>query len=166
MKEVLNKILKGLIKIIKLITKLFMSTYPLSTNHFTVSWGGSRIGVTEVTGLSMGIETILYREGSSPEYSPDKMPGQMKNDNVILKRGIVKSDNEFYEWLNTIQLNKVERRDLIISLLNEEHEPVISWKLKNAFPVRIEWSDLKANANEPAFESIEITHEGMTVEND
>ena len=140
-----------------------MSNYPLSTNHFTVEWGGQRIGFTEVSGLSIEMELISYREGASPEYSNTKMPGQIKHTNIVLKRGISQGDNDFYDWLNTVKLNSIERRDIVISLLNEEHEPVVSWRVKNAFPVKIEWSDLKANASEPAIETIEIAHEGISV---
>lgn len=162
----MNHILRKTINFLILKIKRFMSNYVLTTNHFQVEWGGTRIGFTEVSGLSIETEPINYRQGSSPEYSPTKMPGQIEYSNIILKRGITESDNEFYQWLNTISHNKIERRDLTISLLNENHEPVIKWKLRNAFPVRIAWSDLKANANEPAMESIEITHEGFSVQND
>lgn len=162
----MSNIVKKIIHILKLIIKRLMSNYPLTTNHFLVEWGGTRVGFTEISGLSIGVELINYREGSSPEFSSQKIPGQLKYNNLILKRGIVKSDNEFYNWLNTIQHNTIERRDLTISLLNEAHEPVIVWKLKNAFPVKIEWSDLRANSNEPAIETIEIVHEGMRVQNE
>ncbi len=141
-------------------------SYPLTTNHFQVEWGGTRVGFTEVTGLSIGMEPIEYREGSSLEYSSQKMPGALKHNTIVLKRGIVRSDNEFFNWLSTINHNKVERRDLTISLLNENHEPVLVWKLKNAFPVKMAWSDLKANGNEPAIETIEIAHEGLQVQNE
>jgi hypothetical protein len=30
-------------------------------------------------------------------------------------------DSDFYKWINTTSLNTVERRDIIISLLNETH---------------------------------------------
>ncbi len=42
---------------------------PLSTYHFTVQWGGSRISFTEVSGLDIEIEVIHHREGVSPEYN-------------------------------------------------------------------------------------------------
>jgi phage tail-like protein len=82
-----------------------------------------------------------------------------------MKRGILPNDNEFFDWLNTTSLNKVERRDLIISLLNESHEPVMTWKAVNAFPVKVEGPGLKATGNEVAIESIEVAHEGLTIEN-
>jgi phage tail-like protein len=56
----------------------------------------------------------------------------------------------------------VERRDITISLLNEEHDPVITWSVKRAFPIKVQASDLKADGNEVAIESLEIAHEGLT----
>ena len=141
-----------------------MSNYPLTTSHFKVEWGGTRTGFTEISGLSIEAKSIKYREGDSAVHSTEKIPGQLKYNNIILKRGLKKNDLEFYDWIKTIQHDKVERRDITISLLNENHEPVIVWKLKNAFPINIEWSDLRANANEPAIESIEINHEGIFIE--
>ncbi|OIO82092.1 MAG: phage tail protein [Gallionellaceae bacterium CG1_02_60_948] len=139
--------------------------YPLPVFHFSVQWGGTRIGFSEVTGLTQENQAIEYREGNFPEYSTIKMPGMRKFSNVTLKRGIVKSDNEFFRWLATVSLNTVERRDIIISLLNENHEPVMTWKVLNAFPVKVEGPQLKATGNEVAIESIELAHEGLSLEN-
>lgn len=140
--------------------------YPLPVFHFRVEWGGKRIGFSEVTGLTQENQAIEYRDGSFPEYSSIKMPGLRKFSNITMKRGVVKSDNEFFVWLNTIKLNTVERRDLTISLLNENHDPVMVWKVHKAFPVKVEGPQLKATGNEVAIESIEIAHEGLEVQND
>lgn len=142
-----------------------MADYPLPKFHFMVEWGGTRIGFTEVTGLSIENEVIEYREGSSPEYNKVKMPGLHKYGNITLKRGVFASDNSFFEWLNTVKLHTIERRDLIISLLNENHEPVVTYKVKNAWPVKIQAPDLKSDANEVAVETIELAHEGLVIEN-
>ncbi len=139
--------------------------YPLVKFHFSVEWGGTNIGFTEVTGLDVETELIEYRQGASPEYSKIKMPGLRKYSNITLKRGSFKNDNEFFQWFNTVQLNTIERRDIIISLLNEEHEPVIVWKVKNAFPVKVQSTDLKGDGNETAIETLEIAHEGFTIQN-
>lgn len=142
-----------------------MANYPLPKFHFRVEWGGSRIGFTEVTGLNLETEVIEYRDGSSPEYNKIKMPGLRKFGNITLKRGTFANDNEYYAWFNTVNLNQIERRDITISLLNENHEPVVVWKVKNAFPIKIQSPDLKSDANEAAIESIEIAHEGLTIQN-
>jgi phage tail-like protein len=140
--------------------------YPLPVFHFTVQWGGTRIGFSEVSGLTQENQAIEYRDGDFKEYSSIKMPGLRKFNNISMKRGIVKSDNEFFKWLSTVKLNTVERRDLVISLPNEEHNPVMVWKVQNAFPVKVEGPGLKATGNEAAIESIEIAHEGLELQND
>jgi len=140
-----------------------MATYPLPKFHFQVQWGGVRIGFTEVTGLDMQVEAIEYREGNSPEYSKIKMPGMHKFSNITLKRGTIAGDSDFYKWVNTINLTVSERRDIIISLLNETHAPVMTWKAKNAFPVKVQASDLKSDGNEVAIETLELAHEGLNI---
>jgi len=143
-----------------------MAEYPLSKFHFQVDWGGTNIGFTEVSGLDVETDPIEYRQGASPEYFKIKMPGMQKYSNITLKRGTFASDNEYFAWWNTVKLNTIERRDLTISLLNEEHEPVVVWKVKNAWPTKIQSTDLKADGNEVAIESMELVHEGLTVQND
>ncbi|HLU88484.1 MAG TPA: phage tail protein [Cyclobacteriaceae bacterium] len=142
-----------------------MAEYPLPKFHFLVEWGGSQVGFTEVTGLDITTEVIEYRDGANPDYTPVKMPGQRKFSNVTLKRGTFSNDNQFYEWFNSVSLNTIERRDLIISLLNENHEPVVVWKVKNAWPTKITPTDLKSDGNEVAMESVELVHEGLTIQN-
>jgi phage tail-like protein len=141
-----------------------MANYPLPKFHFRVEWGGSKIGFSEVTGLNIENELIEYRDGSSPEYHKIKMPGLQKYGNITLKRGMFTGDNEFFQWLNTVSLAKIDRRDVTISLLNENHEPVYLWRVKNAFPTKVTAPDLKSDANEVAVESVEIAHEGLVIE--
>jgi phage tail-like protein len=143
-----------------------MAEYPIPKFHFQVDWGGSKIGFTEVSGLDVETEVIEYRDGASPEYSKRKMPGMQKYSNITLKRGTFATDNEYFNWWNTVKLNTIERRDITISLLNENHEPVVVWKVKNAWPTKIQSTDLKAEGNEVAIESMELVHEGLTIENE
>ena len=138
--------------------------YPLPKFHFQVKWDpGTRIGFTEVTGLDTQVEAIEYREGSSKDYSKMKMPGLHKFSNITLKRGTVAKDNEFFDWISEITLNKVIRRDVLISLLDEAHTPIMTWKALNAFPVKVQASDLKADGNEVAIETLELAHEGLSI---
>lgn len=140
-----------------------MADYPLPKFHFSVEWGGTNLSFTEVTGLNVQTEVIEYRAGASPEYHKIKMPGMQKFENITLKRGSFQGDNQFYEWWNTVQLNTIERRDLTIKLLNEIHEPVVVWKVINAWAVKVQSSDLKADGNEVAIETLEVAHEGLTI---
>ncbi|MBL4703141.1 MAG: phage tail protein [Flavobacteriales bacterium] len=138
--------------------------YPVSAFHFSVEWGGTRIGFTEVSGLSAELQSIDYREGSSNEFHVTKMPGMPQFSNITLKRGVYSSDNEFFQWLNSVKMNNIDRRDLTISLLNEMHEPMMVWSIKDAWPCKVEGPSLNSTGNEVAVESIELCHEGLTVE--
>ena len=138
------------------------TTYPVPVFHFQVEWGGTRIGFTEVSGLSTELQPIDYREGSALNYNVTKMPGMPKYADISLKRGIFAGDNEFYQWITTVQLNKIDRRDITISLLNENHEPVMVWKVSAAWPSKVEGPSLKSTGNEVAIESITLVHEGIT----
>jgi phage tail-like protein len=141
-----------------------MADYPIAKFHFSVEWApGTRIGFTEVTGLTMESDVIEYREGSNPLFHKVKMPGLQKLANITLKRGTFIGDIEFNEWINSIEMNKVERRDVTIKLLNEKHEPVITWQVLNAWPVKVQSSDLKADGNEVAIETMELAHEGIKI---
>jgi len=147
--------------------------YPIQNFHFQVEWGGARIGFSKVRNLGMGTHYIEYRQGSDPEYSPIKVPGRQYFDNIILERGVFQGDNEFYDWWKTTRLfqegnsrGSVYRRDITIAILGETHEPVVVFKVKNAFPVRLQISDLDAQANEIVIETVEIAHEGLVIQND
>lgn len=141
--------------------------YPLPKFHFQVEWGGTRVGFTEITGLSFETEVIEYREGSSPVYNKTKQPGLTKFSNVVLKRGVFLGDFEFFQlWKKTLffQEGKAKfRRDIVIKLLDEEHKPVISWILSKAWPTKVEYGDLNADANEILIESMELVHEGLSI---
>lgn len=139
--------------------------YPLPKFHFEVQWGGTRIGFTEVTGLEVTTEKIEYRDGASKEYHKVRMPGMQTFGDLTLKRGVFAADNEFYAWWNSVSLNTIERRDITISLLNENHEPVVIWKVKKAWPTKVTSTDLNSSGNETAIETLVLTHEGLTMEN-
>ena len=138
--------------------------YPLPGFRFQVEWGAKTIEFMEVTGLNFEVQVLEYRHGSSPDYSTTKMAGLRKYGNVTMKRGTFKGRNEYFEWYKTFKMHKPERRDISIYLLDEEGQWVVKWNLRAAWPVKITASDLKASGNEIAIETIELAHEGMTIE--
>ena len=142
-----------------------MTDYPIPKFHFQADWGGVRIGFTEVSGLDAETEVIEYRDGASPEYSKTKIPGMQKFPNLVMKRAVFASDNDYFSWWNTVALNTVQKRSVTISLLNEKHEPVVVWRVKNAWPAKLSSTDLKADGNEIAIETIELAHDGLVIEN-
>jgi len=142
-------------------------TYPLTTLHFQVSWGDSQqtSSFSEVSGLTMEADAIDYRGGADKQLTVRKVPGLRKTGNVTLKRGIVPSEagNGLFEWYNSINTGSVQRRTVTISLLNEARELVMTWTVRDAWPVKIEGPGLKGSGNEIAIESMELVNEGVQV---
>jgi phage tail-like protein len=140
-----------------------MANYPLPVFHFSVSLGGgSPIGFSEVSGLSQEVQAIEYRDGlMSATTLPLKSPGLKKAGNITLKRGMLTGNNDLYNWLNNNGKPGVDRRDLTITLLNDENNPVFVWSVAQAWPVKIDGPGLKATGNETAIESVELVHEGI-----
>jgi phage tail-like protein len=140
--------------------------YPLPRFHFQVDWGGTKISFTEITGLDMQVELIEYRHSDSKDFNKIKMPGMRKFSNIVMKRGKFEQDFDYNKWLDEIANERSgARRDVVIRLLNEKHEPVAAWSAARCFPVKVTAPDLKSDANETAIESIEIAHEGLKLMN-
>lgn len=77
----------------------------------------------------------------------------------------MRSDNQFWDWFNQIKMNTIQRVPVTISLLDEQGKPTMVWTLSKAWPTKITGTDLKAEGNEVAIETIEIAHEGLTIAN-
>lgn len=144
------------------------TNYPLPAFHFEVKWSNEdtdAVPFSEVSGLSVEHQVIEYRNGNSKEFSTIKMPGLQKYGNVTLKRGALAKDNSLFDWWDRSKSgkNQIERRNVVISLLDEGHEPVITWQLQNAFPVKMDNANYNSTSNEVLIESIELAHEGIKV---
>ena len=139
-------------------------TYPMSAYHFIVEIDGlNTIAFTEVSGLSASVDVVELRDGSSPESFPVKMPGLSKVSNVVLKRGITKGNNDFFNWFQSSR-EKTDRRNVAIKLLDEEKNTVMVWLLTNAFPSNIQYTGLQALSSEAALEELELAYESLRVE--
>jgi phage tail-like protein len=139
--------------------------WPLPKFHFQVKWDTTVMRFQEVSGLDTETQAIEYRHGDHPVFSTMKMPGIKKFGNITMKKGIFKSDNKFWDWYNQIKMNTIKRVPVTISLLDEAGGATMTWTLANAWPTKISGTDLKADGNEVAIESIEIAHEGLTIAN-
>ena len=139
--------------------------WPLPKFHFSVKWDNEVMSFQEVGGLDVQSEEIRYRKGDNEIFSPIKMPGLRKYGNVTMKKGIYKGGNELWKWLDAIKKGMIERKTVVISLLDGDGKAVMVWTLKNAWPTKITGTDLKAEGDQVAIESIEIVHEGLEIAN-
>ena len=84
-----------------------------------------------------------------------------KFSNITIKRETFASTKgQFYEmWKKNVFFQEGEeqfRGDLTISLLDEKHEPVVTWEAADAWLLKLQSTDLKADGNEIAIESAEF----------
>jgi phage tail-like protein len=142
--------------------------YPMTTLHFEVSWQDSQntTSFSEVSGLTMEAELVEYRGGADLQLATRKQPGLKKVGPVTLKRGIAPAEagNGLYEWFNTIIAGDVQRRTVTVSLLNEERTPAMTWKIRDAWPTKIEGPGLKSTGTDVAIESVEFACEAIEIE--
>ena len=136
---------------------------PITNFHFIVNFGSETTTFQEVILPESEIEVIEYRDGSDVSPSVRKIPGLVKYSNLILKRGLTKS-LELYEWFKQTKQGTLERRDIIVSILNKEREPFATWKFKNCWPTKYGGSTLNANGNEIIIETLEIAIEDVDLE--
>ena len=98
---------------------------------------------SEVSGLDKNYDPITYKEcreesdTATPYPRLMYMPGQLQPINISLKKGLVvkKSVPVLWDWFNSIRLNRVEKKDITISLCDEAGTPLVEWLAKKALGV-------------------------------
>jgi phage tail-like protein len=118
---------------------------------------------SEVSGLTAEGDAVDYREGSDLQPNVRKLVGLRKYSNITLKRGYTQ-DKTLWQWFTNIANGLPDRRNVTIVLHNERREPVMRWHAESAWINKIEGPSLKASGNEIAMESVELVHEGLTLE--
>jgi len=110
-----------------------------------VKWESAVMSFEEVVGLAL--DTQAARTAGT----------------VLMKKGVFKSDQKFWEWFNQFKTSATRRVPITVSLMDEAGRPIRAWTLTNAWPAKVTGPDLKATGNEVAIDTIEIAHEGLTV---
>jgi phage tail-like protein len=87
-----------------------------------------------------------------------RYPGRAKYGDLVLKRGLLKG-SKVWEWAqNCIENLDIDPRDVNVTLLNEKHEPLMTWHLVGAYPVKWSISDLSATANAFVVETLTLSY--------
>ncbi|PHM45254.1 phage tail protein [Xenorhabdus mauleonii] len=136
--------------------------YPIPTYRFIVSIGNEQIPFNSVSGLDIQHDIIEYKDGTGGYY---KMPGQRQAINITLRKGVFSGDTKLFDWINSIQLNRVEKKDISISLTNESGtEILMTWNVVNAFPTQLTSPNFDATSNEIAIQEITLTADRITIQ--
>ncbi|MEZ6134625.1 MAG: phage tail protein [Pirellulaceae bacterium] len=117
---------------------------------------------TEASGLEVEVTPIEYRNGNE-DITVRKIPGLKKFTNITLKRGIT-GDIEFWNWIRTGMTGNVQRADGSIVLLDEDRDEVLRWNFTRGWACKHTGPGLNATNNEIAMDTLEICHEGLSVD--
>ena len=126
---------------------------------------GPEAGFAEVSGLSMEIELIEYRNGNSRENQVMKLPGLSKVGNVTLKRGLIGS-LALWRWIDQIRNGDAAAlRTVTIHLQNEDRSAIVqTWRLLRARIVKHTSGPFNAKGNDVAMEEIVLAFERLELE--
>lgn len=149
-------------------------TYPPVSFFFEVKFLGRNLDKIEVetrfqsvTGLSVELQTESLVEGGENRFE-HILPTRAKYNPLTLKRGLVK-DSQLVKWCNDAILNfDIQPMDLLVNLLHVKRpdnaqppgavEPLMTWKVINAWPRKWSVSDFDAEKSSVAIESLELNY--------
>lgn len=142
---------------------------PYGAYNFVVDFGGSEAptsaqgGFSDVSGLGTEITLMEYRQGNDVENRVRKVPGLHKAGDVTLKRGVM-GLKSFWDWINIVRRDPEHKRTVHIVLQDEQHNPVLAWKLINARPMKWTGPTLAAKGgSEVAIEEMTFSAEGIDI---
>jgi phage tail-like protein len=140
-----------------------MTVYPLTGFHFLVQFelsptqdGDTRF--QEVTGLSVDVNLDTYNEGGENRFI-HRLPGRSKSSDLILKRGLTTNSGLTAWCADALQNFNYQPTNLTVSLLDETHQPVLSWYVVNAFPIKWEIGGFNAEQSQIVIETITLRYE-------
>jgi phage tail-like protein len=126
---------------------------------------GPEAGFAEVSGLSMEIDVIEYRNGNSRENQVMKLPGLAKVANVTLKRGVMGS-LALWRWIDQVRNGDAGAlRTVTVQLQNEDRSAIVqTWRLLRARIVKHTSGPFNAKGNDVAMEEVVIAFERLELE--
>jgi phage tail-like protein len=142
--------------------------YPPVGFHFKVEVLGlppqdNDVRFTEVSGLSVEMGTEEVAEGGENRFT-QKYPIRSKYPELVLKRGYL-VNSKIVDWIREcVEDFTIKPRNIDIKLLNEEHQPLLTWHVVNAFPTKWTVSDFNASNNAVLIETMQIYYQYFRVD--
>ncbi len=115
---------------------------------------------SECTGLEATMEPKVIKAGGA-NYGPAQRAGQVSFATVILKRGMT-STRDLWQWFQLVAGGGYAvRYSAEIEMQNSAGEPVVTWGLRRAMPVKFKAADLNAKGTEVGIEELHLAYEGL-----
>lgn len=129
-----------------------IDTYPLPSYNYSVVVNGNEImSFSEISGLEINHENVLYRHGFSWVTGDHLIRGQRKPISITLKRGVIKRRSDLYDWVKS-----GDKRDIRIELIDEEQMALVVWEVTKALPLKLDAPSFNASNSDVALETLEL----------
>lgn len=116
----------------------------------------------EVSGLSASVNVTDLVVGGM-NHCTKKLLGNATYSNVTLKRGLC--DGTMFDWIKKVIFGgPISRLTVRISILDDANNPVVTYKLEQAVPIKWDGPTLSVMQDGIATESLELAHEGLSIE--
>lgn len=137
-------------------------TDPLVAFNFALEIQGKVSGYfTEVSGLGSETEVIEHQVvGANNQQIVKKVPGRLKWENIVLKRGIT-DKIDIWQWRKAVVDGGVDanRHDGSVVMYNQGGSEVARWNFLKAWPAKVSGPQPKSDSNEIGVEEMTIVHE-------
>ena len=142
---------------------------PFTAFNFEVGLDGVISGQTrfqQVSGITWEMNVEDFQEGGLNTHTR-KIKGPAKYGNVTLKRGVLQSTDDVWQWVKA-NMNNTKGKPLrsnvsIIGYNDAMQTGQITITLKEAYPCKWEAPSWDTKSSAILMESLEIAHEGMDV---
>lgn len=127
--------------------------------RFTPSFKGDDIKFQSVSGLNVQLETESYNENGENGF-PHILAKKAKYPDLVLKRGVFRpGESGFTTWCKkAFEDMIISPINLTIELLNEEHNILMFWDVKWAWPKEWKVGDLNAEKGEILIETLVLSY--------
>jgi phage tail-like protein len=117
---------------------------------------------TSCDGLSMDVETEDRIEGGNNGFVW-KLPVRIKYANIKFTRPVGPESMKVAQWLAKLATG-VKRTTAEIVALTPDGKPLVTWKILGVIPVKWQGPSFSAESAKVAQETLEIAHNGFSVE--
>jgi len=139
---------------------------PYGNYYFALEINNTEVAhFVECSGLKNGCQAFEITEGGYNGHV-HKRPGQSKWENIVLKYA-TSASTFLLEWRDAFLQDEFSQRTQYsgsIAIMSNDGTVVRRYHFTNAWPVSWEGPHLSSSASELAIETLEIAHDGLTLD--
>lgn len=113
---------------------------------------------SRASGLSVSWTPCVYRAGDSNDLAV--LPGNIRYANIKLSRAACSASATVQKWL-THTTKSLKPLSGAVMMMDFAHMPVVTWELKQFYPIGWSITDFDSSGAKAAVETLELAHTGF-----